>query len=157
MISWFQYLARYLPEIHNESFLSFEQRLKLQFQELQIKSVSRSNTVYRPADLSTSIDLDSISVSIRRISNYSRPNSPSGFRPRSPINFRNRNMKPHTPCNSTMSPAQFEQYVKNCICFTCGKKGHLKTMCISNNPQFRNFNIVDASDNISDIQGNEQA
>ncbi|OMJ19984.1 hypothetical protein AYI69_g6398 [Smittium culicis] len=66
-------------------------------------------------------------------------------------------MKPHTPSNSTMFPAQFDQYVKNYICFSCGKKGHLKTMCPSNNSQFRNFNIVEASDIISDIQGNEQA
>ncbi|OMJ13760.1 hypothetical protein AYI70_g8311 [Smittium culicis] len=152
-------IRRFLPEIQNESFASFEQRLKLQFQELQTKSSSRPISVNRSAEISSSMDLDTIAAPIRRVNNYNRPASPSpsSFRPRSPINFRNRNTMPHTPGNSTMSPAQFEQYVKNCICFSCGKKGHLKTMCPNNNKQFRNFNIVETSDMCSDLQGNDQA
>ncbi|OMJ09667.1 hypothetical protein AYI70_g10798 [Smittium culicis] len=142
-------IRRFLPEIQNETFASFEQRLKIQFQELQTKSASRSNTVYRPAEISTSMDLDTISAPIRRTNNYSRPVSPSAFRPRSPKNFRNRNTHPHVTSNSTMSPAQFEQCVKNYICFACGKKGNLKTMSLNNNRQFRNFNIVENTDNIA--------
>ncbi|OMJ15966.1 hypothetical protein AYI70_g6901, partial [Smittium culicis] len=28
-----------------------------------------------------------------------------------------------------MNKNQFDEYVKNVICFVCGKKGHLRTMC----------------------------
>ncbi|PVU89601.1 hypothetical protein BB561_005278 [Smittium simulii] len=51
-----------------------------------------------------------------------------------------------------MSPSQFEQYVKNCICFACGKKGHLKTMCPKNYRQLKNFNIIEASENSADFR-----
>ncbi|OMJ12783.1 Retrovirus-related Pol polyprotein from transposon [Smittium culicis] len=108
-------IRRFLPEIQNESFASFEQRLKLQFQELQTKSTSRSNAVYRPTDISTSMDLDTISAPIRRTNNYSRPASPSSFRPRSPSNFRNRNMsssmqvisKPPNPPDKSLKTVSF--------------------------------------------------
>ncbi|OMJ12547.1 hypothetical protein AYI70_g9048 [Smittium culicis] len=123
----------------------------------EIKRFLCSNPIYRPADVSNSMDLYTISAPIRRANNYSRPNSPLTFRTRSPNNLRNRNMQPHSPGNSTMTPIQFEQYVKNCICFSFGKKGHLKTMCASNIMHFRNFNIVEASENNSEMQGNDQA
>ncbi|PVU91410.1 hypothetical protein BB561_004410 [Smittium simulii] len=150
-------IRRFIPEIQNKTYTSFEQRLRLQLQELQIKSDNRSNTVYRPTDLVTSMGLDTIAAPIRRFNSSSEPASYSAFRPRSPSGFNQRNTKPHTPNNSTMSPSQFKQYVKNCICFTCGKKGHLKTMCPNNNRQFRNFNVVETSDDTNNDQENDQA
>ncbi|OMJ08769.1 hypothetical protein AYI70_g11332 [Smittium culicis] len=47
-------------------------------------------------------------------------------------NFRNpfqRNTKPHSRDNTTMTKAQFEEYVRNSQCYNCGQKGHLRSSC----------------------------
>ncbi|OMJ22103.1 Retrovirus-related Pol polyprotein from transposon [Smittium culicis] len=74
------------------------------------------------------MDLDVISAPIRKEINL-RSTSPAFSRPRSPGSFRQRNIFPHSPANTTMNKNQFDEYVKNAICFVCGKKGHLRTMC----------------------------
>ncbi|OMJ28334.1 hypothetical protein AYI69_g2194 [Smittium culicis] len=61
----------------------------------------------RPSKEHFSANLDSISAPILRIRNATDPNPSSGLRPRSPRNFRNQNMQPHTLDDSTMSPTQF--------------------------------------------------
>ncbi|PVV01719.1 hypothetical protein BB560_003852 [Smittium megazygosporum] len=134
-------IRRYLPEQTNESFESFEQRLRRQFEVLQGKP-----SPYPRMSENVPMDLDVISAPINRYSNITRPSSPSGFRPRSPNQSQYRNTKPHNSANTTMSPEQFGQYVQSRICFTCGKRGHLRSMCPNYNTRRpRGFNAVETA------------
>ncbi|PVU89099.1 hypothetical protein BB560_006318, partial [Smittium megazygosporum] len=134
-------IRRYLPEQTNESFESFEQRLRRQFEVLQGKPGP-----YLQMSENVPMDLDVISAPINRYSNITRPSSPSAFRSCSPNQSRYRNTKPHNSANTTMSPEQFEQYVQSRICFTCGKRGHLRSMCPNNNTRRnRGFNAVETA------------
>ncbi|PVU88775.1 hypothetical protein BB559_005403, partial [Furculomyces boomerangus] len=89
-------IRRYLPEVQNESFASFEQRLCLQFPELQTKPLTVSNNQHTSPH--TPMDLDTIVAPIRQFNNTNQPASPFGSR--SQTQFRPRNMQPHNSRNT---------------------------------------------------------
>lgn len=138
-------IKRFIPEIQNETFISFEQRLKLQCQEMFSKDPSYSASAQKTSMHSDAMDVGVISAPIQ---NYNRSRSPSNMRPHSPGAYGNRNTRPHNAANTTMPKAMFVEYVKNCICYGCGKRGHLRTMCPNANRKFKSYKSFNAVENV---------
>ncbi|OLY78906.1 hypothetical protein AYI68_g7037 [Smittium mucronatum] len=131
-----QSIRKYLPEIANEAFEEFEKRLKAQITEIQSKP-ARMNL-----DRQLSMEIDPIVASIKPDQNITI--SAAQYTPQynnrygsattrfGTQNFRNtfqRNTKPHSRDNTTMTKAQFDEYVRNSQCYNCGQKGHLRSSC----------------------------
>ncbi|PVU85980.1 hypothetical protein BB560_006848 [Smittium megazygosporum] len=120
-------IRSFLPEHANETFAMFEQRLRSQHYNLQGKSAKSKPTF--TANDSDAMDLGAIATGYRHTPNYTQ--STSGYtRSRSHSLFKQRNPYPHTPENSTMPRAQFQEYIKRKCCFHCGEKGHIK-LCVT--------------------------
>ncbi|OMJ09926.1 hypothetical protein AYI69_g10450 [Smittium culicis] len=63
-----------------------------------------------------------------------------------------RSRLPHNRKNTAMTKEQFDEYVKNSVCFNSGAKGHLRSSCFKPRKSFRTMNVTVAEDS-----GNDQA
>ncbi|OLY78244.1 hypothetical protein AYI68_g7713 [Smittium mucronatum] len=113
-------IRQYPPEIRDELLSYFDQLLRLQLQEMQSKPSSIVS--FQSSNNNNAIDFDTISAIIRRQPQFSRTAISFSTRSRSPDGFRQRYTLPSSPENTTIVRTQFEEYVKNSICFTCARK-----------------------------------
>ncbi|OMJ15967.1 hypothetical protein AYI70_g6902 [Smittium culicis] len=155
-------IRKYLPEIANETFEQFEQRLKAQVNEIQSKPARV------PVDRQYSMEIDPVVAAIKsedtapiNAAQYSSQFN-SRFYPATPRfnshQYRNpfqRNTKPHSRENTTMTKAQFEEYVRNSQCYNCGQKGHLRSS-ITKPPRSTRFMNPILSESLDDGKDKEQ-
>ncbi|PVU87827.1 hypothetical protein BB561_006154 [Smittium simulii] len=85
------------------------------------------------------MNIDDISAPMQ---NYTRSRSSLGNRFNNSGIYNSRNTRAHNPSKTTMPKSMFEKYVKNCICYGCGKKGHLKKMCPNSNRNSKLFSNI---------------
>ncbi|OMJ26578.1 hypothetical protein AYI70_g43 [Smittium culicis] len=133
-------IKRFIPEIENELFAAFETRVKLQCFEIQ-PDESKKNL-----NNSDAMEIGVINAPIQKYGNAQYvPNN----------RFGNRNPMPHIPANTTMAKSIFDEYVKNCYYYGCGKRGHLRTMCTNNKQKFKNYRNFNAVENEDSKESNE--
>ncbi|OMJ14614.1 hypothetical protein AYI70_g7773 [Smittium culicis] len=142
-------IRKYIPKVHGETYEAHEQRLKSHMQDSQAKfsgsQVSRSNMDVEMIGAAMQYQGQNRYELLERDGNeymmaaaqYSRNPANNTIRTHqnrfNNSNNRNpfqRSTKPHSQSNTTMNKVQFDEYVRNSICFNCGTKGHLRSMCI---------------------------
>ncbi|OMJ13460.1 hypothetical protein AYI70_g8478 [Smittium culicis] len=145
-------IRKYVPNIANESFEAHEQRLKAHMQDSQARFNSNSSR-------SNGMDIDSYyaliqtsndyAVSAAQYSSSNRRIQPQSYFQRNPFK---RSTQPHSRENTTMTKDQYDEYVKSCVCFNCGAKGHLSSSCLRPRRTFRTMNAA-----ITDESGKDEA
>ncbi|OMJ11679.1 hypothetical protein AYI70_g9565 [Smittium culicis] len=141
-------IRKYIPKVHGETYEAHEQRLKSHMQDSQAKfsgsQASRSNTDFEMIGAAMQYQGQNSYELLERDENeyvmaaalYSRYPANSTIRTHqnrfNNSNNRNpfeRSIKPHIQSNTTMTKVQFDEYARNSICFNCGTKVHLRSMC----------------------------
>ncbi|OLY85148.1 hypothetical protein AYI68_g662 [Smittium mucronatum] len=142
-------ISKYIPKVHGETYEAHEQRLKSHMQDSKAKfSGSQANR--------SNMDVEMIGAAMQHqgqnryellerdgneymmaAAQYSRypdnstiRNHQNRFNNSNNRNPFQRSTKPHSQSNTTMNKVQFDEYVRNSICFNCGTNGHLRSMCI---------------------------
>ncbi|OMJ14297.1 Transposon Ty3-I Gag-Pol polyprotein, partial [Smittium culicis] len=135
-------IRKYVPKVANESFEEHEKRLKAHMHDSQAKFTSYSSR-------SNNMDIDSLSAPIQVDSDYAvaaAQYAPFNRQRQLATNYQRnpfqRSRQPHNRENTTMTKEQFDEYVKNSICFNCGTKGHLRSSCFKPRKPFRTMNVA---------------
>ncbi|PVU86781.1 hypothetical protein BB561_006559 [Smittium simulii] len=145
-------IRKYVPKVANESFEEHEMRLKAHMHDSQAKFTSYSSR-------SNNMDIDVISAPIQVDNNYAiaaaqyspfnRHRQPANNYQKNPFQ---RSRQSHNRENTTMTKEQFDEYVKDSICFNCGTKGHLRSSCFKPRKLSRAMNVA-----VIDESGKDQA
>ncbi|OMJ16602.1 hypothetical protein AYI69_g7774 [Smittium culicis] len=141
-------IRKFMSKVHGETYVAHEQRLKSHMQDSQAKfsgsQANRSNTdvemigaamQYQGQNRYELLERDEneYMMAAAQYSRYPANNTIRNHQNRfNNSNNRNpfqRSTKPHNQRNTTMNKGQFDEYVRNSICFSCGTKGHLRSMC----------------------------
>ncbi|OMJ28780.1 hypothetical protein AYI69_g1738 [Smittium culicis] len=86
-------------------------------------------------------------VSTAQNSSSNRRIQPQSYFQRNPFK---RSTQPHSRENTTMTKEQYDEYVKSCVCFNCGAKGHLRSSCLRPRRTFRTMDVAIADDSGKD-------